>query len=203
MIFLICLEELHSLEAPNSFVFQLQLEGGYNLKESPTLQSLATTRRRLQPPMFSGYNRKVANPTCPCPVQQPWSRSKMMEPLSHYHSEIYHCKSVPINLNHESTIHQPIPQLVINLYHKQVHQPCTNLYQITCTINKCIQPCTKYVPIMCQLLINYDSSICTNISTIHLMYVPTHQLLVSTMYSTCTSTKIPHQFHHPNLICSS
>jgi hypothetical protein len=28
---------------------------------------------------------------------------------------------------------------------------------------KCIQPCTKYVPIMFQLLINYDSSICTNI----------------------------------------
>jgi hypothetical protein len=30
MVFLICLEELHSLEAPNSFVFQLQLEGGSN-----------------------------------------------------------------------------------------------------------------------------------------------------------------------------
>jgi hypothetical protein len=30
MIFLICLEELHSLEAPTSFVFQLQLEGGFN-----------------------------------------------------------------------------------------------------------------------------------------------------------------------------
>jgi hypothetical protein len=28
MFFLICLEELHSLEAPTSFVFQLQLEGG-------------------------------------------------------------------------------------------------------------------------------------------------------------------------------
>src|ERR1700722_5968594 len=40
-------------------------------------------------------------------------------------------------------------------------------------------------------------------STIHLMYVPTHQLLVSTMYPTCTSTKIPHQFHHTNLICNS
>jgi hypothetical protein len=100
-------------------------------------------------------------------------------------------------------MHQPVPQPVINLYHKQVHQPCTNL-QSTCTINKCIQPCTKYVPIMCQLLINYDSSICTNI----INYTPhvcasTHQLLVSTMYSTCTTTKIPHQFHHPNLICSS
>jgi hypothetical protein len=30
MLFLICLEELHSLEAPTSFVFQLQLEGGSN-----------------------------------------------------------------------------------------------------------------------------------------------------------------------------
>jgi hypothetical protein len=28
-------------------------------------------------------------------------------------------------------------------------------------------------------------------STIQLMYVPTHQLLVSTMYPTCTLTKIP------------
>jgi len=75
----------------------------------------------------------------------------------------------------------------INLYHKQEHQPCT-----------------KYVPIMCQLLINYDSSICTNIInyTPHVC-APTHQLLVSTMYSTCTTTKSPHQFHHPNLICSS
>jgi hypothetical protein len=30
MIFLIFLEELHSLEAPTSFVFQLQLEGCSN-----------------------------------------------------------------------------------------------------------------------------------------------------------------------------
>jgi hypothetical protein len=28
MLFLICLQELHSFEAPTSFVFQLQLEGG-------------------------------------------------------------------------------------------------------------------------------------------------------------------------------
>jgi hypothetical protein len=40
-------------------------------------------------------------------------------------------------------------------------------------------------------------------STIHVMYVPTHQLIVSTMYPTCTSTKIPHQFHHPDMICNS
>jgi hypothetical protein len=30
MLFLIYLEELHSLEAPTSFVFQMQLEGGSN-----------------------------------------------------------------------------------------------------------------------------------------------------------------------------
>jgi hypothetical protein len=39
-------------------------------------------------------------------------------------------------------------------------------------------------------------------STIHLMYVPTHQLLLSTMYPTSASTKIPHQFHRPNMICN-
>jgi hypothetical protein len=30
MFFIICLEELHSLEEPTSFVFHLQLEGGSN-----------------------------------------------------------------------------------------------------------------------------------------------------------------------------
>jgi hypothetical protein len=38
-------------------------------------------------------------------------------------------------------------------------------------------------------------------SIIHLMYVSTHQLLVSTMYLKCTLTKIPHQLHQPNMIC--
>jgi hypothetical protein len=79
MLYLICLEELHSLEAPTSFVFQLQLEGGSNplVSQATTrgkLQlpnSLATTRMRLQPPMFSSYNRKVATTACPCPVQPP------------------------------------------------------------------------------------------------------------------------------------
>ena len=105
----------------------------------------------------------MSTTTFPFPVQMPWSRSRMMEPLSNYHYEIYRCKPVPINLNYASIMHQTIPQTVINLYHKQVHQPCTNLYQSTYTINKWIQPNTKYVPIMCHLLINCDSSICTNI----------------------------------------
>jgi hypothetical protein len=38
ILFLIFIEELHSLEAPTSFVFQLQLEGGSN-----PLVSQATT----------------------------------------------------------------------------------------------------------------------------------------------------------------
>jgi hypothetical protein len=83
-------------------------------------------------------------------------------------------------------MHQP----VINLYHKQVH-PTMYHKQVYVPINHFNYSSTmthQYVPTS---------------STIHLMYVPTHQLLVSTMYSTCTSTKIPHQFHHPNMICSS
>jgi hypothetical protein len=100
-------------------------------------------------------------------------------------------------------MHQPIPQLVINLYHKQVHQPCTNLV-INLYHKQVHQPCTKYVPIMCQLLINYESSICTNIiNYTHHVCAPTHQLFVSTMYPTCTTTKSPHPFHHQNMMCSS
>jgi hypothetical protein len=66
---------------------------------------------------------------------------------------------------------------------------------------------SNHVPSMYQSCINYSSTMThqdvPTSSTIHLMYVPTHQLLVSTMYPTCTSTKIPHQFHHPNMICNS
>jgi hypothetical protein len=66
---------------------------------------------------------------------------------------------------------------------------------------------SNHVPSMYQSCINYSSTMTHQYvptsSTIHLMYVPTHQLLVSTMYPTCTSTKIPHQFHHPNMICNS
>jgi hypothetical protein len=65
-----------------------------------------------------------------------------------------------INLYHKQ-VHQPC-QPVINLYHKQVHQPCTNLY-LNLYHQRVHQPCTKYVPIMHQIHINYDSSRCTNI----------------------------------------
>jgi hypothetical protein len=43
--FLICLEELHSLESPTSFVFQLQLEGGSNpLVSQATVEFLQKPR---------------------------------------------------------------------------------------------------------------------------------------------------------------
>jgi hypothetical protein len=78
MFFLICLEELHSLEAPASFFFQLQLKGGSNPNifmlqpkggyNFPILWiqqeggfnplcSLATTGRWLQPPILAMSNR--------------------------------------------------------------------------------------------------------------------------------------------------
>jgi hypothetical protein len=46
-------------------------------------------------------------------------------------------------------MHQPVPQLIIIIYHKKVHQPCTNLYlnlYSTYTLNKCINhapTCTR------------------------------------------------------------
>ena len=122
----------------------------------------------------------------------------MMEPLSHYHCEIYFvklyqstcnqpvttctnnmCQHVPyikfyLNLDHKQ-MHQPYrkpvqiachnnlsEQPIINMYNKQVHLPCTNLY-LNLYHQRVHQPCTKYVPIMHQIYINYDSSRCTNI----------------------------------------
>ena len=65
---------------------------------------------------------------------------------------------------------------------------------------------SNHVPSMYRSCINYSSTMShqdvPTSSTIHLMYVQTHQLLVSTMYPTCTSTKSTHEFHHPNLICN-
>ena len=96
---------------------------GYNLREAPTPQFSSYNQKEATTPNGLQQNPKVATTTCPCPVPPPWSRSRMMEPPSHYQCEIYHYKPVPINMNHASTMHQPL----INLYHKQVHQPCTNL----------------------------------------------------------------------------
>jgi hypothetical protein len=166
-------------------------------------------------------------------------------------------------------VQQPCTNLYLNLYYKKVHQPCTKIVQITChnnlsqilstksdlltkinhqdnsqicastkhntknhnhhqdqyvlliiyqykyatssinhvsTILLTISP--NHVPSMYQSCNNYSSTMThqdvPTSSTIHLMYVPNYQLLlVSTMYLTCTSTKITHLFHHSNLICNS
>jgi len=123
--------------------------------------------------MFSGYNRKVATTTCPCPVRPPWNISRMMEPLSHYHCEIYCCKHVPINLHqttcnnmYQSTCtkqpvttctnnlcqHVPYINLCLNLYHKQVPQPCTKPIQITCHNNMSKQPVSSILSTKSYLL---------------------------------------------------
>jgi hypothetical protein len=97
MIFLICLEDLHSLEAPTSFVFQLQLEGGsnplsfssYNLREAPT-------------PQFSGYN-----PLCSPATTGRWLQPPILAPSSH--------PEVEVELwNHYHTI--TVIYTVVNLY---------------------------------------------------------------------------------------
>ena len=72
------------------------------------------------------------------------------------HISIY---TINKSINHETTCAK---QPVINLYHKQVHP---TMYQVY-TNN--VSNTHQYVPTS---------------STIHLMYVPTHQLLVSTMTS--------------------
>jgi hypothetical protein len=90
-------------------------------------------------------------------------------------------KHVPITL----TMHQPCIKLYLNIYHQKLHQPCT-----------------KYIPIMHQIHINYDSSRCTNIinytphvcansSTTCLNHVPN-------MYLKHISKYI-HQYNHQNL----
>jgi hypothetical protein len=47
-------------------IIMLQPEGSYN-----SLNSLAPTRRKLQPPEFSSSNRKVDTTTHPCPILPP------------------------------------------------------------------------------------------------------------------------------------
>jgi hypothetical protein len=79
-----------------------------------------------------------------------------------------------------------------------IHKPCVNN-----TTNKCLQPCTKYVPIMYQLLINYDSSRCTNIINY------THHVCANS--STTCLNHVPNMYLNQkplsisssNLICNS
>jgi hypothetical protein len=56
---------------------------------------------------------------------------------------------VPINL-HQPCInyHQHVPQPVINLYHKQVHQPCTNLTKLWLILESELVERANYVSTM-------------------------------------------------------
>jgi hypothetical protein len=84
----------------------------------------------------------------------------MHQPVPQPLINLYHKKSA--STMHQTYTNNLSKQPVINLYHKQVHQPCTNLY-LNLYHQQVHQPCTKYVPIMHQIHINYDSSRCTNI----------------------------------------
>ena len=90
---------------------------GCNLREAPTPQFFGYNQKEATTPYVLWLQPKVATTTYPCPIQPPWRRSRMMEPLSHYHYEIYCCKFVPINL-HQTTCTN-------NLKHAQ---PCINMY---------------------------------------------------------------------------
>jgi hypothetical protein len=64
-------------------------------------------------------------------------------------------------------MHQPVTQSISLMSASTIHQICTNHASYTQAITHQDLPTS---------------------STIHLMYVSTHQLLVSTMHPTCTST---------------
>ena len=101
-------------EAPTPYFLKLKPEGFSN---SPILWiqleggynplcSLATTGRSLQPPALAPSN-------CPNVEVEWWN----------------HCHTITVRY---TTITTCTNQPVINLYHKQVDQPCINLYQTTC-----------------------------------------------------------------------
>jgi hypothetical protein len=109
-------------------------------------------------------------------------------------------------------VHQPIITQTTHTHHQdqyvlliiyQYKYATSSINHLSTTL---LTSASNHVPSMYESCINYSSNMThqdvPTSSTIHLMYVPTHQLLVSTMYPTCTSTKILHQFHHPNLICN-
>jgi hypothetical protein len=88
-----------------------------------------------------------------------------------------------------------------------LEEACEHCYLIQSAISVAISYiisvyCEDYAGYFIDVLLFLSFQFCFTYF-IYLVSCTTHQLLVSTMYSTCTSTKIPHQFHHPNLICSS
>jgi hypothetical protein len=140
MIFLY-IKRIHSLEAPTSDspattgrrlqppVLRLQPEGSYN-----SLNSLAPTRRRLQPPEFSGSNQKVATTTYPCPIQPPCNINVDQLSLS---QTLPLSLPLSLSLTFSFTVTLSVCHLslhcLINLY---LHQPT----------NTCAIPCINCIP---------------------------------------------------------
>jgi hypothetical protein len=134
-----------------------------------------------------------------------------------YHNNLSHQSYQPnqIKINHQdnSKICASTKHNTTTHNHHQDQYVFLIIYQykyVTSSINHVstilLTSASNHVPSMYQSCINYSSTMThqdvPTSSTIHLMYVSTYQLLVLTMYLTCTSTKSPHQFHHPNLICN-
>jgi hypothetical protein len=107
------------------------------------------------------YKQPVTT-TCPNNLsQQPVSsmlstKSDLLTKINHQDNS-QRCASTKYNTTTHNHHQDQYVLLIIQVCYI-IHKPCVNN-----TTNKCLQPCTKYVPIMYQLLINYDSSICTNI----------------------------------------
>jgi hypothetical protein len=137
--------------------------------------------------------------TCqqPVPMHQPCTKQQITctnnlskQPVqTTYHNNLSSTNQMHSKINHQ------VPQHCI---HQQVHQPCT-----------------KYVPIMHQIHINYDSSRCTNIinytphvcansSTTCLNHVPNMYLNhIPNTYTNITIKiylTIHHSIHKPNTI---
>jgi hypothetical protein len=106
--------------------------------------------------------------------------------------------------NHNTTTHNHHQDQYVLLIIYQYKYATSSINHVSSIL---LTSASNHVPSMYQSCMNYSSTMThqdvPTSSTIHLMYVPTHQLLVSTMYPTCTLTKSPHQFHHPNMICNS
>ena len=118
--------------------------------------------------------------TCPKNLsQQPVSsilstKSYLLTKINHQ-DNYQRCASTKHNITTHNHHQDQYVLLIIQVCYI-IHKPCVNN-----TTKKCLQPCTMY-----QSCIKYSSTMThkdvPTSSTIHLMQVPTHQLLVSTMY---------------------
>jgi hypothetical protein len=168
--------------------------------------------KQVHQPCTNLYHQRVHQP-CTKPLRITYPNNLSQQPIS----LILSTKSyLLMNINHQdnsqrcastknnTTTHNHIQDQYVLLIIYQYKYATSSINHVSTIL---LTSASNHVPSMYQSCINYASTMThqdvPTSSTIHLMYVPTHQLLVSTMYPTCTSTKIPHQFHHPNLTCNS